>query len=438
VALRLAKPAHPDRRLRLRVQESSATRKARHAGRWLLQRPWVAIGAAALVGFLIWAMSSRREAHHVTAAFSAAVDITPGLDVQLGGVDVGRVGSVNYEDGHAVVTLGIGNNAAWPLHQGTRLEIRYGTTIGDGTRNIQILPGPRRSPVIPDGGVVPTQDTVTPVEFDQLFNTFDKATRVRLRAMLANAATAVGPRANAIGAGLGGTPRALHSLGGLFIDLASDQYALSGLLRSGSRFMSTLGENQGQVESIISGAASTFHAFAQNTEGVKASIEGFPPTLEQVRSTLARLDPSIDRLQTLTGSLARGAALVPRFAALARPALHELGVVGPLGTSALGYATREAPDISRLLAQASPFATRVGQVTGELAPMMACVRPYAPEIAGLSAHGRATRRITTGEDTTCTLSRLRVPPRWIRRRSPPKSSSASTPGSPMRCRGPQG
>jgi hypothetical protein len=44
--------------------------------------------------------------------------------------------------------------------------------------------------------------------------------------------------------------------------------------------------------------------------------------------------------------------------------------------------TSAAPEISRLLRAGTPFLTDAGKVTEALTPMMACIRPYAPEAGG--------------------------------------------------------
>ncbi|MCW3041728.1 MAG: hypothetical protein JWM31_3633, partial [Solirubrobacterales bacterium] len=46
-------------------------------------------------------------------------------------------------------------------------------------------------------------------------------------------------------------------------------------------------------------------------------------------------------------------------------------------------ARKTAPGVTALLKQAQPFADQAAPVFAKLAPQLACVRPYAPEIAAL-------------------------------------------------------
>ncbi|MGE4425086.1 MAG: MlaD family protein, partial [Solirubrobacteraceae bacterium] len=136
-------------------------------GHIVLDRPWVIVLSLAAILLAWWAIGTRSQPHHVRVVFSAAVSLTPGLDVQVDGVDVGKVSDVDYRDGRAVVELGIDDDRVWPLRRGTTAEIRFGSTVGNGTRTVQLHPARRDAPEIPDGGVIGHRDTRTPVELDQ-------------------------------------------------------------------------------------------------------------------------------------------------------------------------------------------------------------------------------------------------------------------------------
>src|SRR5207253_1032890 len=82
---------------------------------------------------------------------------------------------VSFDDARAIVELGI-NDDAWPVPRGTTARLRYGTTLGNGTRRVDLQLGPRNAPKLPEGGIIGLEHTTTPVEFDQIFDTFDART----------------------------------------------------------------------------------------------------------------------------------------------------------------------------------------------------------------------------------------------------------------------
>ena len=64
----------------------------------ILDRPWVLIMVAFFVALTVVIVKGRSQPHEVKAAFTAGVSLASGLDVQLDGVDVGKITKVQYED----------------------------------------------------------------------------------------------------------------------------------------------------------------------------------------------------------------------------------------------------------------------------------------------------------------------------------------------------
>lgn len=353
----------------------------RAAARLLLDRPWVVIAAAGAVAFTLWVIGTRKEPHHIKASFQAASSIRSGLDVQIAGVDVGKVSGVEYRDGHAIVTLGI-EDGAWPLHHGTRAILRFGTTVGNGTRRVDLEPGPAKNPAIPEDGLIATKDTITPVEFDDVFNTLDAKTRTRVSRLAKRSSGALRGTAPALRSGLRGTPRATEAAAGLLSDLARDQAALDGLVVGAQRVTRTLAPRRAEISDLVSVAAATFQTLGSRSAQLRATIGELPQTLTQARSTLARLDGSAARATTLLRTLQPGAARLPALAGDLSRAAGRLREVAPVGVEVADAGIAAAPPATRLLTRGRPFLDELRPVLRDAAPSVSCLRPYAPEIAG--------------------------------------------------------
>ena len=351
--------------------------------RWFVTHPWVPLLLLGVVVFTLWAIGTRDEPYQVRAVFAQAPNLYSGEDVQVDGLDVGKITSDTYVNGHAVVGVGIRDNQFSPLHRGTKVVLRFGTTIGNGSRYIQLIPGPKSAPVIPNNGIIGTNDTVQSVEFDQLFNVFNQPTRQAFQGASAGAGKVFGPRAPQIGAGVNAGGPALDALSGFTGELARDQQSLSSLVANGASLTQTLAGHEGQIADLVSNAAGTFHAFASNTSGITASLSLLPPTLTQVRGTLSRLSGSIGHLNGLVTALAPGAAQLRTMAADLLPAMTDLRTTIPVADQTLQVGTSASPAITALLKQTQPFSKQASPAFTKLAPMVACIRPYAPEIAGL-------------------------------------------------------
>lgn len=354
----------------------------RRAGTWLLDHPWVAILAVGVLAFGFWTAGTRTADHEVKAVFSEAVSMYPGLGVRMAGQDAGKIHEVEHENGHAVLTLGIDDDV-WPLKQGTLARMRFGTTVGNATRYIELVPGPASAPELREGGVITNDKTVESVEFDDVFDVFDERTRGHVQGMTAGTARTFGPRAQELGAAIKETGPGLESVGGLASELVRDEPALASMIVNAQRVTSAVAGRRSQVSDLVTNAAATLDTFAGNTRGVAASLDRLSPALGETRTTLARLDGSIDGLDELVADLAPGAKALAPLAQEATPALTALRRTVPAAVSTFRVARTAAPEVTRLLEDVRPFSAAAAPVLERLAPMVGCIRPYAPEIAGL-------------------------------------------------------
>jgi ABC-type transporter Mla subunit MlaD len=349
---------------------------------WVLDHPWYAVLAGLSILFVWWAIGTRSQDHHVRAAFPTAFNLTKGLDVQIDGIDAGKIGSVQYKDGKAVVEIGISDERFWPLHVGTRATSRWGTTIGSGTRRLDVEPGPQSAPEIPDGGIIESRYTLPAVDVDQVLSTFSQSTRTDLRSFMRRTDAAITGREDQISRSLPSAAGALEATGGVMSDLAQDSNALRGLVLNGDRLTRTLAVRRPEVSDLVTVAAQTFQAFAANSDGVEQTFQQLPDTLREARGTLARLDTSVGTLDGLISDLRPGAARLVPLARAARPALNALAETVPSALATVRSTTKAAPRVSELLTAGTPFMRKLDPILTQMSPMFACMRPYAPEAGG--------------------------------------------------------
>ncbi|MCW3041668.1 MAG: hypothetical protein JWM31_3573, partial [Solirubrobacterales bacterium] len=313
--------------------KAGAGDRVRSGGLWLVGRPWLFIGLAAFIALGLWAKSTRTQPHQVKVVFDEAASLYNGLDVRVDGLDAGKVKKVRNENGLAVVTLGIKDDKVWPLHQGTKAVLRFGSTIGNGTRQIELVPGPDSAPEIKDGGVITNANSVEAVEFDQVFDTFDKKTRAALQGTLKGTGDTFGPRAKQLRSAVQESPKALESLANLTGDLSADEPALRAFVANTYRVTTTLQARKAQLSDLVGVASQTFRTFAANTDGIKASLDRFPGTVREARTTLTRLDGSVDHLDGLVRDLKPGATQLGLLSRDLRPALANLRKTIPVAVT---------------------------------------------------------------------------------------------------------
>src|SRR5262245_21730433 len=139
-----------------------------------------ALGALALVVIAVvyLLLSSGGGGNHYRLLFANGGQLVSGNQVMIGGQPVGSVESVELTDNsQAEVKIKVGRE----LHEGTQAVIRSTSLSGIANRYVSLTPGPDNEPAIPDNGVITQVDTTSPVDIDQLFDTFSKPARQGLR-----------------------------------------------------------------------------------------------------------------------------------------------------------------------------------------------------------------------------------------------------------------
>lgn len=378
------------------------------AANFVIDRPWVPLSAILVALGIWWIYGTRTQDHEVRAAFTTGVQLYSGLDVRVDGIDAGKVTNIEYQDGQAVVGLGIDDDEVWPLHEGTTAVINWGTTVGNGTRYITIEPGPEDAPEIPEGGLIPSDQTISPVEFDDLFNTFNTKTRDRLQAMLGNTGDTIEGNEAEISAALKNTPGAFESVGNVFAQLIEDEAALQQLVADTENTTSILAARTPEIRDLVSGLAATMDEFGRNENDLRIDIEEFPTTLREARTTLARLDTSVGVLDGLVDDIGPGAQKLSDFAVDARPTLSQLRSTIPNALAVFDAFDNHASNITTMAKRLTKTSKDLDPFFADLAPFVSCLRPYAPEIAGFFSNWNSFTKNFDGTGQHFARTRLSI------------------------------
>jgi virulence factor Mce-like protein len=322
------------------------------------------------------------SAHHLRAQFTSVEQVVPGLDVRIAGRRVGKTGAVDLARGGPIVRLNIDESDVWPLPAGTTAEIRWGSTTSLAYRYIELHPGPLSGPRLPGDALLTESHTVTPVELDQAYRIFRGRTSGDLAAVVGEVRGTLAANGPALSSALSSAPSALDATSAVLGRLGAEQRALDTLVREGEQVTSAVGARRADLGSLVEHLAGTFDEFAAHRQAEQAALQAAPQTLQTATGTLKRLDRSLAGLQSLVDDVAPGAVQLRALAPTAHDALLELFHTGPLATSALRRGTLAAPAVSGLLTTGTPFLPRLTDVLSGLDPMMSCIRPYVPELAG--------------------------------------------------------
>jgi len=341
------------------------------------------IGALAVALLAVWLIArSGGDGRELRAAFPSVVNIVEGAEVRAGGVKVGTVRGIELRGERAELRLGIDDDAVWPLHAGTRAQIRLGGNVSYANRYIELVPGPGGGRPLADGAQLPARDATSPLEFDELFNTFDTRSRAGMGALIDRGATTFGPRGTELREGLAVAGRGLGEGGAFLSELSADPSRLRTLLRTTAGTADALARRDGELRELVDATAQTLTAVADSGGDVRATLRQLPGALRAARGTLARTDRSLGGVDALVGDIAPGARRLRRLAPPLGAALTTLRAVAPELEATLRALRRGGPGIARFLRAAIPQVQRLRPALERLQPMSACLRAYSPEVAG--------------------------------------------------------
>lgn len=231
-----------------------------------------------------------------------------GQTVRVAGVNVGDIAKVALEDGMAVVTVDLDPEYDDLVHEDATALLRPSTGLKDMV--IELEPGSKSRPLIPEGGRIRVGNTAPDIDPDEFLSALDSDTRDYLKLLVTGA-----------GKGLEGRGDDLREtfarLGPLHRDvarvsrgIARRRANLRRLVHNYSELTNELADKDGELTRLVSGSNSVFEALASEDANISETIARLPSALRQTESTLVWVDDL-------------GRVLGPSVEAL-RPAVREL------------------------------------------------------------------------------------------------------------------
>ncbi len=262
-----------------------------------------------------WAPIVGEDFAHLTADFSNAQAVTPGQGqaVVIAGIQVGKISSVELEEGHAVVGMDVEPKYLKLIHPDATLLLRPKTNLNDMT--VEITPG-SGSGSVDDGFRFPLSHTEPSIQFEAFLSTLDTDTQRYLQLLVAGGAQGIGGR----GRQLSGAFRRLqpfsHYIAGLNRAVAQRRVALARVIHDFGLLTTELGRRDSELERFVSSSKDALGNFANQQQALQESLVEFPSTLTALRSALAASDKFSEAARpALLGLIPQAQASVPAFKA---------------------------------------------------------------------------------------------------------------------------
>ncbi|MEJ7893035.1 MAG: MlaD family protein [Solirubrobacteraceae bacterium] len=293
----------------------------------------IAVVVVAVGSYLGFTKSIPFRSHfEITAAFESANNIKTNSPVRIAGVQIGKVSKVEPTSpgaSSALVTMRIDDNGK-PIHADATAKIRPRIFL-EGNFFVDLTGGSPATPVLDDGDTIPSTQTATPVQLDQVLKALDFDTRENLQLTL-------GELADAFDSGLGRSfNRSLEDQAPAFkftaivseALLGREPHDLSNFVRDFGTTAAGLDRSPPRLQSLLQNFNIFAGSLAVEQENLRATVEELPRTLAAANPAFDSLNRAFPPVRRLAVSALPGVnSSVPAIAAL-RPLVAQLrGLVG--------------------------------------------------------------------------------------------------------------
>jgi len=249
--------------------------------------------------------------YRISAQVPDANTLLPGNEVRIGGVRVGVVEDaepVQQDDGTVIAQLDLSlDTDIEPLPVDSTVLVRARSALG--LKYLEIGPG-KSSQGYEAGSVMPLSAAeVTPVDIDEVLNTFDAPTRGAIQENLVEFGNALAGRGPTLNTVIGRLRPLLPRLERVMADLADPRTRLARFVRALSATAAEVAPVAAEQAEMFEALDTTFTALASVARPfIQETISESPPTLDVATDTLPRIRPFLAHSEALFADLRPGIA----------------------------------------------------------------------------------------------------------------------------------
>jgi phospholipid/cholesterol/gamma-HCH transport system substrate-binding protein len=355
----------------------------------------VAVVAVAVI------LLSNGSTYQVRAIFQNAGQIVSGDQVEVAGNPIGTVANLALtRNGEAELTLNITDKSYDPLRRGTQATIRQLSLSGIASRYVDIRPGSVANSAIKSNGMIPTADTTSAVDLDQIFNTLNGPTLKGLQNVFQGSASQYQGSGKLAQAAFQYLNPAVAASSMLFRELNRNNGSdFTHFVVKTSKLVSDVATRASDLTGLVSHLSTTTGALAAQRTNLAASLQRLPGFMRLANTTFVNLRGALDQLKPLVDDSKPVAPklekLLIQLRPLARnsvPTVNDLSNIisrpGPnndlielvkLGVPLAAATVRNVSANGKVRPGAFPQSvTALNQSTPELAT----ARPYAVDLTG--------------------------------------------------------
>jgi phospholipid/cholesterol/gamma-HCH transport system substrate-binding protein len=275
--------------------------------------------------------------------------------------------------------------------------IRATSLSGVANHYVSISPGPNSSPALEEGAELGLSSTTTPVDIDQLFNSFPPKVREGLQNFIKGNAEIYAGRGKEANESYEYFGTALNRATNFASELNADEQLLSKFLVSSSNLTSAVAGRGAQLSSAITNANTAFKALNTQNVALDESLQELPPVLRQSNTTFVNLRAALDDVEPLIDTAKPATKNLAPFLAELRPVLSKfipftqnlsLALSRPGSHNDTAELLATIPAVQTQASSAFPHAETA---IAAFQPQLSFLRSYTPDIFnGISKLGQVS------------------------------------------------
>jgi virulence factor Mce-like protein len=339
----------------------------------------------------------RPKGYRVQVAFPEATALADQSDVRISGVSVGKVVKLGRAPGNRTqATIQLKPQFA-PIPRDTRAILRVKSLLGETF--VELSPGNRRGPTVPDGGALANASVSPTVELDELLSTFDAKTRTAFRTWMQSQAAAVQGRGQDINAFFGQLPGFAEKFDRLFTTLDAQQAATSRAISTTAEVFDAISRREGELRGLVTDSQRLFATTHARNRQLAQIFQKLPRFERESSATLPKLTAFGERAQPVIAQLQPAATqMKPAFAALEDVAPQFDGFFGQL-QDVVDASEAGLPAFDRILGNLPPLLNAFQPFLRNANPMVDYIGNNKREVTSFFANTTAAAQARDLKDT---------------------------------------
>lgn len=332
---------------------------------------WVAFGGP---------VPLKPQGYRVHVSFDEAVQLAVEGDVRISGVDVGKVKVVKPSDtGRTDAVLEIDERYA-PLPKDVKAMLRTKSLLSE--TYVQLTPGTKGGPTIPENGYLPEAQVSPMVELDEVIRTFDAPTRAAFGDWLITQSDAARGRGQDLNQAFGVLPVFFADSNSLMSQLRRQDRALSRVFANVADIFEAFNSRPGQLTELITESNRLLTVTANRSEQLTETFDEFPGFLRETRETVKRFTEFTENSQPLIDNVTEFGTESSLTIRASRKVTADARSLITSMEEMLDRADTGVPAATEFFELARPTVAQVDPFLRQLNPVLEFLGYYRQEIAG--------------------------------------------------------